>query len=167
MSWSCDCRWSSSRRAAFYPDPDPVLLLLAVLGRAVQEPFRPMGRKGLDSEVMTMLGIRPIAPLITWPSAKSVCETETCSYCLIFVLTQPNAYMNKSDGLTFGMLPRSLAPAMDTSVSKDVWKKNRQLDVSLWLLHHPAVMEVFNTSCHTKLHMYQLQRGGTDHQTHI
>lgn len=74
--------------AGLYPDPALVLLLLllllAVLGRALQEPFRPMGRKGLDSEVMTMLGIRPIAPLITCPSAKSaLCQTGNSYYLII------------------------------------------------------------------------------------
>lgn len=48
--------------AGLYPDP-ALVLLFDVLER--EEPFRPMGRKGLDSAVMTMLGIRPSAPLIT------------------------------------------------------------------------------------------------------
>lgn len=65
-------------QAGIYPDPALVLLLF-VLGRAVQEPFRPMGRKGLDSDVMTMLGIRPRAPLVMWTSAKSpLCQTGSC-----------------------------------------------------------------------------------------
>lgn len=46
--------------AGFYPDPPLVLEWLAAL-----EPFRPLGRKGLDSEVMTMLGIRPRTLLVT------------------------------------------------------------------------------------------------------
>lgn len=65
--------------AGHYPDPAPVLLLADLL-RAERELCRPIGRKGLVSEVMTMLGIRPIVPLITCPSAISaLCQTEVLS----------------------------------------------------------------------------------------
>lgn len=47
--------------------PTPALLLV-ILGREERDPVRPMGRKGLDSEVMTMLGIRPVIPLAMCPS---------------------------------------------------------------------------------------------------
>ena len=60
-----------------YTNPAPVLLL-TVLGRTEREPLRPMGRKGLDSEVMTMLGIRPMVPRIMCPSEKSpLCQQES------------------------------------------------------------------------------------------
>lgn len=56
------------------PAPPPPLLLVA-FDRAVREPLRPVERKGLDSEVMTILGIRQSAPLA--PSVKSpFCERD-------------------------------------------------------------------------------------------
>ncbi len=78
-------RWLQVIRkvGVLYPDPT-LVLLLAVFGRLVQEPFRPMGRKGLVSEVMTMLGMRPSVPRITCPSAKSpLCHAGKYIYYLI------------------------------------------------------------------------------------
>lgn len=53
-----------------YPNPAFTSLLLAVCVPVKEEPLRPCGRK-LDSEVMTMLGIRASAALVMCPSEKS------------------------------------------------------------------------------------------------
>lgn len=54
-----------------YPNPAFISLPLAVCVHVEEEPFRPCGWKGLDSEVMMMLGIRASGALVTWSSEKS------------------------------------------------------------------------------------------------
>lgn len=54
---------TQERRAELYADPAPAPPLLEVLDRAARELLRPADRKGLVSEVTTMLGMRPSAPL--------------------------------------------------------------------------------------------------------
>lgn len=74
--------FKQERGVELYAEPasaPPLPLLLVAFDRDVREPLRPVERKGLDSEVMTILGIRQSAPLA--PSVKSpFCERDKDGY---------------------------------------------------------------------------------------